>query len=82
MSGPRGDSFSRREALARLGALAALPRVAAAFADRDPLEGTIADYAAGLRSARWSAAHSRREASTKISLSRAQLLGFIHGLMA
>src|SRR5262249_9266934 len=52
-------SFSRRDALARLAALAAtaaLPRSSWAFADGDPLEGTIADYAAGLRSGRWSAA--------------------------
>jgi Asp-tRNA(Asn)/Glu-tRNA(Gln) amidotransferase A subunit family amidase len=59
MSAPRGANFSRRDALARLAALAAsaaLPRSAWAFVDRDPLEGTIADYAAGLRSGRWSAA--------------------------
>ena len=51
--------FSRRDALAALAALAAsaaLPRSSWAFLDRDPLEGTIAVYAAGLRSGRWSAA--------------------------
>jgi Asp-tRNA(Asn)/Glu-tRNA(Gln) amidotransferase A subunit family amidase len=55
----RGVSFSRRDALARLAALAAgaaLPRAAWSFADPDPLDGTIADYVAGLRSGRWSAA--------------------------
>jgi Asp-tRNA(Asn)/Glu-tRNA(Gln) amidotransferase A subunit family amidase len=59
MSGSRRRNFSRRDALARLAALAvtaALPRSAWAFADRDPLDGTIADYVAGLRSGRWSAA--------------------------
>ena len=48
-----------REALARLAALAAtaaLPRSAWASVAPDPLEGTIADYAAGLRTGRWSAA--------------------------
>jgi Asp-tRNA(Asn)/Glu-tRNA(Gln) amidotransferase A subunit family amidase len=59
MSGPQGGNFSRRAALRRLAALAAaavLPRPAWAFVDRDPLDGTIADYVAGLRSGRWSAA--------------------------
>jgi Asp-tRNA(Asn)/Glu-tRNA(Gln) amidotransferase A subunit family amidase len=51
-------TLSRRQALAQLAALAAsaLPRVAWTFADHDPLDGTIADYTAGLRSGRWSAA--------------------------
>lgn len=56
---PDRASFSRRDALARLAALAAsaaLPRSAWASAAGDPLEGTIADYIAGLRSSRWSAA--------------------------
>ena len=51
-------TFSRRDALARLAALAAtaaLPRSVWAGLDADPLGGTIADYAAGLRSGRWSA---------------------------
>jgi len=51
--------WSRRDALAGLAALAAsaaLPRAASATADGDPLQGTIADYAAGLRRGRWSAA--------------------------
>ena len=51
--------FSRRDALARLAVLAAtaaLPRSAWAFASSDPLDGTIAEYAAGLRSGQWSAA--------------------------
>src|SRR4051812_6886793 len=58
MSGPRGADFSRRDALARLAALAAtaaLPSSAWAFAERDPLDGTIAEYADGLRRGRWSA---------------------------
>ena len=52
-------SFSRRDALAQLAALAAtaaLPRSAWCVADRDPLDGTIAEYVIGLRSGRWSAA--------------------------
>lgn len=61
-------SLSRREALARLAALVAtagLPRSAAGKPDlplrhsaltTDPLDATIADYVAGLRSGRWSAA--------------------------
>src|SRR5437763_15381864 len=51
--------FSRRDVLARLAALAAtaaVPHATWAFANRDPLDGTIAEYAAGLRSGRWSAA--------------------------
>lgn len=57
-------AFSRRDVLAQLAALAAsaaLPirafahRRSAAF-HSNPLEGTIADYAAGLRDGRWSAA--------------------------
>jgi aspartyl-tRNA(Asn)/glutamyl-tRNA(Gln) amidotransferase subunit A len=44
-------SLSRREALAGLAVLAA-----SAMAPADPFEGSIADYAAGLRSGRWSAA--------------------------
>src|SRR6476620_9286699 len=51
-------SFSRRDALARLAAFAAsaaLPRSAWASVAGDPLEGAIADYAAGLLSGRWSA---------------------------
>ena len=56
---PDRVSFSRRDALARLAALAAsaaMPRSAWASVVSDPLEGTIADYIAGLRSSRWSAA--------------------------
>jgi len=54
-------TFSRRDVLAQLAALAvtaALPRSAAspAVPDGDPLDGTIAEYTAGLRSGRWSAA--------------------------
>ena len=52
-------SFSRRHVLAQLASLAAsaaLPRAAWAFADRDPLDGTIAEYAAGLHTGRWTAA--------------------------
>ena len=51
--------ISRRDVLAQLAALAGSimlsPRAWAAVA-RDPLDGTIADYAAGLRSGAWSAA--------------------------
>ncbi|MGH9410735.1 MAG: amidase family protein, partial [Vicinamibacterales bacterium] len=52
-------TFSRREVLLQLAALtagAALPRSALAVADPNPLDSTIADYVAGLRSGRWSAA--------------------------
>ena len=53
-------TFSRRDVLAELAALAvtaALPRSAASHAfTGDPLDGTIADYTAGLRSGLWSAA--------------------------
>ena len=55
MSGPR----SRREVLAELAALAAsaaVPRSAWAFADADPLDGTIVDYVAGFRGGKWTAA--------------------------
>ncbi|HEX5475884.1 MAG TPA: amidase [Vicinamibacterales bacterium] len=51
-------TFSRREALAQLAALAAtisLSRSVRALADPDPLDGTIADYVDGLRRRRWSA---------------------------
>jgi Asp-tRNA(Asn)/Glu-tRNA(Gln) amidotransferase A subunit family amidase len=51
--------FSRRDALTQLAALAAaamLPRAAWASLDSDPLDGTIAEYVAGLHSGRWSAA--------------------------
>jgi len=54
-----GARFSRRAALARLATLAAsaaLPGPAWALVDADPLDGTIAEYVAGLRSGRWSAA--------------------------
>jgi Asp-tRNA(Asn)/Glu-tRNA(Gln) amidotransferase A subunit family amidase len=50
---------SRRDVLAQLAALAtsaALPRSSFAFAGRDPLDGTIADYAAGLGKGHWAAA--------------------------
>ena len=50
--------MNRREVLAQLTALAAsaLPRRRWAFADPDPLAGTIAEYQAGLRRGAWSAA--------------------------
>ena len=56
---PQSRRISRRDALARLAALAATaawPDPARAIADHDPLDGTIAEYAAGFRSGRWSAA--------------------------
>ncbi|HXT32274.1 MAG TPA: amidase family protein, partial [Vicinamibacterales bacterium] len=55
----QGVRFSRREALSRLAALAAsvaLPRQAGAFLAGDPLDGTVAEYVAGLRNGRWRAA--------------------------
>jgi len=59
MSARRGVRFSRRDVLSRLAALAAsvaLPRQAWAFLASDPLDGAIAEYVAGLRNGRWSAA--------------------------
>jgi aspartyl-tRNA(Asn)/glutamyl-tRNA(Gln) amidotransferase subunit A len=50
--------ISRRDALAQLAAIAAsaaVPRSAWALAPSDPLDGTIAEYLAGLRAGRWSA---------------------------
>ena len=55
MFGPR----NRRDVLAQLAALAAsaaLPRSAWAFAAADPLDGSIADYVAGFRGGKWTAA--------------------------
>jgi len=49
-------TFSRRDALLRLGALAAGATLLRAEPDAaDPLDGTIADYAAGLRAGTWRA---------------------------
>ncbi len=56
---------TRREALAQLAALtacAALPRSAWSAAGPDPLEGTIADYQAGLHRRAWTAAEETRRA--------------------
>jgi aspartyl-tRNA(Asn)/glutamyl-tRNA(Gln) amidotransferase subunit A len=56
---PDRIGFSRRDALTRLAALAtsaALARSSWADDASDPLDSTIADYAAGLRSGRWTAA--------------------------
>jgi aspartyl-tRNA(Asn)/glutamyl-tRNA(Gln) amidotransferase subunit A len=50
--------ISRRNALVQLAAIAAsaaVPRSGWTLAATDPLEGTIADYVAGLRAGRWSA---------------------------
>ncbi len=49
-------SPTRREALAQLAALVALPLPAWAAAGHDPLDGTIADYQAGRRRGAWTAA--------------------------
>src|SRR5215203_412911 len=49
-------SPSRREALAQLAALVALPLPTWASAARDPLDGTIADYQVGRRRGDWTAA--------------------------
>ncbi|MFL5579834.1 MAG: amidase [Gemmatimonadaceae bacterium] len=49
-------SPSRREALARIAALVALPLPRWSLAISDPLDGSIAEYAAGLRRGAWSAA--------------------------
>jgi len=60
-------SLTRREALAQLAALAAmtaLPRSVRAFpaVPGHPLDGTIVDYAAGLRAGQWSAAEVTAQA--------------------
>src|SRR5215207_3109216 len=49
-------SPSRREALAQLAALVALPLPTWASVARDPLDGTIADYQVGRRRGDWTAA--------------------------
>jgi Asp-tRNA(Asn)/Glu-tRNA(Gln) amidotransferase A subunit family amidase len=49
-------SPSRREALAQLAALVALPLPRWVSVAADPLDGTIADYQAGLRRGAWTAA--------------------------
>ncbi|MDB4882753.1 MAG: Amidase [Gemmatimonadetes bacterium] len=49
-------SPTRREVLAQLAALVALPRPTWAAAGLDPLDGTIADYQAGRRRGEWTAA--------------------------
>ena len=49
-------SPTRREALAQLAALAVLPYTRWSVVGSDPLDGTIADYQAGLRTGAWSAA--------------------------
>jgi Asp-tRNA(Asn)/Glu-tRNA(Gln) amidotransferase A subunit family amidase len=49
-------SPTRREVLAQLAALAVLPLPGWVRSDRDPLDGTIADYQAGRRRRAWTAA--------------------------
>jgi Asp-tRNA(Asn)/Glu-tRNA(Gln) amidotransferase A subunit family amidase len=49
-------SPTRRQVLAQLAALVVLPLPARARADREPLDGTIADYQAGRRRGAWTAA--------------------------
>jgi aspartyl-tRNA(Asn)/glutamyl-tRNA(Gln) amidotransferase subunit A len=49
-------SPTRREALAQLAALVALPLPISRVTAADPLEGTIADYQAGRRAGKWTAA--------------------------
>src|SRR5438477_72142 len=50
-------SLTRREAVARLGALvAAIPLHEWSFAAADPLDGTVAEYQAGRRRGEWTAA--------------------------
>jgi Asp-tRNA(Asn)/Glu-tRNA(Gln) amidotransferase A subunit family amidase len=53
---------TRREALAQLAALVALPLPAWAPAGGDPLDGTVADYQAGRRRGRWTAEEVTRRA--------------------
>src|SRR5512146_1802603 len=49
-------SPTRRQALAQLAGLAALPLTRWRFTADDPLDGTIADYQAGRRRGAWTAA--------------------------
>ncbi|HEX2611786.1 MAG TPA: hypothetical protein VHK68_12305, partial [Gemmatimonadales bacterium] len=49
-------SPTRREVLAQLAALAVLPLPRWVRSERDPLDGTIADYQAGRRRRAWTAA--------------------------
>ena len=63
--GPRLMTPTRREVLAQLAALAVLPRLPGLpriDMDRDPLDGTIADYQAGRRRGAWSAAETTARA--------------------
>jgi len=53
---------TRREALAHLAALAALPLPALAQVGNDPLAGTIAEFQGGRRAGRWSAAEATAQA--------------------
>lgn len=58
-------TFSRRDVLAQLAALAAtaaLPRSAWGVADGDPLDGTIADFIAGLQRGKWTSAEITAQA--------------------
>ena len=48
--------LTRRQAISQLAALSALPLARWTFVADDPLDGTIADYQAGRRRRRWSAA--------------------------
>ncbi|MFI5244403.1 MAG: amidase family protein, partial [Gemmatimonadales bacterium] len=48
-------SPTRRQALAQLAGLAALPLTRWTFAEDDPLDGTIAEYQAGRRRGEWTA---------------------------
>src|SRR4051812_38637869 len=55
-------SPTRREAIAQLAALSALPLGRWTVAVADPLDGTIADYQAGRRRRAWSAAEVAQHA--------------------
>jgi Asp-tRNA(Asn)/Glu-tRNA(Gln) amidotransferase A subunit family amidase len=48
--------LTRREALAQLAALVALPLPAGTLASADPLDGTVAEFQAGRRSGSWTSA--------------------------
>lgn len=63
-------SPTRREALAQLAALAALPLPRWAATATDPLDGTVADYQAGRRRGEWTAA-----AVTERALERCRVQG-------
>jgi Asp-tRNA(Asn)/Glu-tRNA(Gln) amidotransferase A subunit family amidase len=65
-------SPNRREALAQLAALAALPLHEWQSRRRDPLDGTVAEYQAGFRGGTWTAAETTERALERCRTSGAK----------